>query len=292
MNGQIIGQINNLRIIDNTFSNVHFPRFVLTCGEEGSGKKTLLKHMSEVISTKVFKNFSMISSETSVDEVRNIRESIDTTVYPTMVCFYNCDTMSIQAQNSLLKMVEEPQNPNMLIAMCFNEFDSIMETLLSRAFVIMTEPYKSAEIYQYCHEVLELDEEYSTKLSCICSCPGDVNFLSQRAAFSEYMSFSESLIDHIPFVDPANAFKPMYKTNVYKSGEYRFDIALRTMIYVCMNRLTTKTLLDFSTDYYNKVIHCACEAISKYSIPYLNKQMLADSFIFNVRRAVNDQHGT
>ena len=152
----------------------------ILCGEKGSGRHTLAlsivaslncERRDEVIvpcmkCTTCRRIFSMqftdvkvlsmqgAKSTIGVDEVRVIREdmflSASESEYKVYI-FEDADKLTVQAQNALLKVLEEPIN-NVLIFLLCERRDKLLTTIRSRAPMITMEYLSTALIDKYLEE--------------------------------------------------------------------------------------------------------------------------------------------
>lgn len=87
-----------------------------------------------------------------VDEIRNnIQKDIETKPYKYRYKIYiieKADKMTIQAQNSLLKTIEEPPSYGIIILLS-NNFKQFLPTIISRCSLIKLNPLKPGEIKDY-----------------------------------------------------------------------------------------------------------------------------------------------
>lgn len=160
----MIGQKKNKDIITRWRLNKSVPRFIIIEGAEGSGRLSFSKIIMKML------NATGIIVGNSIADVRTTIENCYQNVNKTVYIFRDCDDMSVQAKNALLKVVEEPPN-NCYIIMTCTDLNNILTTLKSRASILKMEPYTEEqllelnddrEIIKYLHtpeEVLNCDEK-------------------------------------------------------------------------------------------------------------------------------------
>lgn len=169
---KIIGQRKNLMTIESWKRNDRFPRFIIIIGDIGSGRFTLA---NTIVS-------SLNSDKVVIDNsVSNIREVI-TNSYKIKdgFCYIikDIDEMSINAKNSILKVVEEPPNQAYFIMTAKNKY-FVPDTIISRAFCLTVQPYTNEQlkcfnddekIINYCTtpgECLNIDLDKLKEIICL-----------------------------------------------------------------------------------------------------------------------------
>ena len=115
---KIIGHKNIIDSINNRKSNDSFSHANLIVGNDGIGKSIIAKYMSNKIIKRsddsecvdIVKYYPS-SASFGVDDVRNIINEVNKKPYEgdkKVLILYRCDKLTIQAQNALLKTIEEP----------------------------------------------------------------------------------------------------------------------------------------------------------------------------------------
>ncbi|MDE6658232.1 MAG: hypothetical protein K2J88_06595 [Oscillospiraceae bacterium] len=162
---EIYGNAENIKLIKTMKKYQHFPHACLFYGEKGSGRKTLAKYfaMTALCHEKhapcgecrncrkilhdthpdfIFVEHSGKKQGFSVDTVKKICH--DAIVAPNddnlkIYLFTDCDSISIPAQNTLLKLTEEP--PEHVILLFTAEQKTVfLDTMLSRMMQIAVNP--------------------------------------------------------------------------------------------------------------------------------------------------------
>ncbi len=179
---KIYGNEANLTLMQNMQKNQHIPHACLFYGEKGSGRKTLAEYFAMTVLCTgenapcgTCKNCQKIlhgvhpdlipvehsgkKQGFSVDTVREIcRDAIvapndsDKKIY----LFADCDNIGIPAQNTLLKLTEEPPE-HVLLLFTSTEKSAFLETMLSRMMQIAVRPCTPDE----CREALTEQHDYS-----------------------------------------------------------------------------------------------------------------------------------
>ncbi len=197
-------------------------------GEEGSGKKTLAEAFAmtlqcekggkdachECRSCKQFMTHNqpdMIYLEPSKEgliRVDDIREQVNATVqikpYSSPYKIYlieHADSMNEQAQNALLKTMEEPPEYVVIILLTENA-DRLLPTIRSRAVTMELHPVADELVMKYLTEVLSVPERDAAV--CTAYAQGNVGKAARMSTaedFKELKDHVTSLLKHIEDMD-------------------------------------------------------------------------------------------
>ena len=148
----IINGINR-RKLNNSFSHAN-----LIVGVDGIGKSVIAKYLSNNIieprdnaeSVDIVRYYPS-SSSFGVDDVRNIIDEVSKKPYEgdkKVLILYKCDKMTTQAQNALLKTIEEPPAGVYLILLS-DSLETILDTIQSRCQVYKLTPLSKDNISEY-----------------------------------------------------------------------------------------------------------------------------------------------
>lgn len=154
----ILGHKNIRDGIDKRELNNSFSHANLIVGCDGIGKSVLAKYIADKIikpkdnseSVDIARYYPKTSSF-GVDDVRNIIEEVNKKPYEgdkKVLILYKCDKMTVQAQNALLKTIEEPPEGVYLILLS-DSLETILDTIQSRCQVYKLTPLSKDEILQY-----------------------------------------------------------------------------------------------------------------------------------------------
>ena len=266
----------------------HSP-LVLIVGPLGGGKVTVVREAS---------SYSVVQIERGA-KVQAVREMIETAYKistPTVVLVPDADRMSVDAKNSLLKIVEEPPKNVTFVLTAVNN-SGILETLRSRAHSYVMEPYTDEQMSEYIRNNFEVDDSTITILKDICYVPGDVNrFFSGVTAVDlsdsvkEFFKFVYSVVDNVAKVSGANAFKisDRVKMKLDDSDKYELDFFWRAFAKVCYDR--AEMLYDIEdadpvemNKYLSVAVYTQGQAQLAQNVSF-NRQMLFDSWVIEVRK--------
>ena len=147
--------INNFkqRCLKNTLSHAH-----LIAGEEGVGKGKLANILAKFILNGDLDreyvdiiNYSSKKSSFGVDDVRDIIEEVYKKPFEKdkkVIIIHEGNKLTIQAQNALLKTIEEPPKGVYIIILC-ESLELILDTIKSRCEIYILKPLTKSELYEY-----------------------------------------------------------------------------------------------------------------------------------------------
>lgn len=147
--------INNFkdRCLKNTLSHAH-----LIAGEDGVGKGKLANILAKFILNGYLDreyvdiiNYSSEKSSFGVDDVRDIIEEVYKKPFEKdkkVIIIHEGNKLTIQAQNGLLKTIEEPPKGVYIIILC-ESLELILDTIKSRCEIYKLKPLTKSELYEY-----------------------------------------------------------------------------------------------------------------------------------------------
>lgn len=183
---KIIGHKNIIDSINNRKSNDSFSHANLIVGNEGIGKSIIARYMSTQIikvrddgeSVDIVKYYPS-SNSFGVDDVRNIINEVNKKPYEgdkKVLILYRCDKLTIQAQNALLKTIEEPPKGVYLILLS-DSLEAILDTIKSRCQIYKLTPLNRDEISIYIeNKYIDLtSEDKRSAMAYSAGVPGKVD---------------------------------------------------------------------------------------------------------------------
>lgn len=183
---KIIGHKNIIDSINNRKLNDSFSHANLIIGDDGIGKSIIAKYLSNQLirekgnmeSVDIVKYYPN-SNSFGVDDVRNIIHEVNKKPYEgdkKVLILYKCDKLTIQAQNALLKTIEEPPKGVYLILLS-DSLEVILDTIKSRCQIYKLTPLNKEEMTTYIknnYSSLDLEDEKSA-LAYSAGIPGNVD---------------------------------------------------------------------------------------------------------------------
>jgi len=275
----LIGQKELLKTIERQLKNNDFPQFTAFVGNGLLDKLELVG-----IIAKELKAEHVITVSPKVDDVREIITNAYTQRNPIVYGIMEIDNVSAQAKNSLLKLAEEPPK-NVYIIISVKDPNNLLKTLKSRAAVYNMQHYTQAELEgyiksQYPRKVKpnELEMVYN-----ICETPDEIDLLLSNYEVADFWDYVELVADNIAEVSGANSFKIADKLRIKDTDYQKYDLSLffKAFQVVCAQRYKA----DRDSRYFDAVAATG-KALNDMTKATLNKQMLVDNWILDVRKAL------
>ncbi|MGL5649490.1 MAG: DNA polymerase III subunit delta' [Clostridium sp.] len=151
------------RAENGTLSHAH-----IIVGDEGIGKSKVSSIFSSMIlENEPFKKhvdsveYRPKKASIGVDEVREIIEEVNKKPYEgskKVIMIYSGEKLTVQAQNALLKTIEEPPN-GVFIIILTTTLEKILETIKSRCQIYKLTPLSNEEMREYIVKKYNTDEE-------------------------------------------------------------------------------------------------------------------------------------
>lgn len=258
----MIGQKFITRYVNDLLRDGFFPHFAIFVGPKGCGKKLFVRE-----------NFpdAIFLEDNKVDSVRKLIEMSYKLRNKTFV-MADADDMSNAAKNALLKVVEECPNDNYFIMTLEDEVNTLA-TIRSRAQIFYMDMYYPQDLSDYASSRLSIDPESEEMeiLTDVCDNPGEVKMLVDSKIIELY-DYVKLVFENIADVNIANALKIPAKVSL-KAGSDGYDLKLFWKIFqkICMQN--NKSEWSIITSKY----------ITKLRTKAINKQMLIDTWIFDLR---------
>lgn len=269
----MIGQHNLQSRISALINANIYPRFTILVGAPGSGKRTLANEIAKWLQKDELA-CSFICPDVKVDTIREIISGAYKIVGTNIYIIPDADNMSSGAKNALLKVTEEPPNDAYFI-MTLEDENNTLETIKSRATIFHMDRYMPDEIEQYFKK--RFGDIKSAEISIIreiCDTPGDLEKVMTYDVLAFY-DYVKLVVDNIKEVSLANALKISSKIAL-KDGAEGYDLRLfwKTVIEVCFTEMRIDDVM------------ITAKWLRKLKIPRVNKLMLFDSWVLELRNEV------
>ena len=200
---EFIGYENIISNFERRNYNKTLSHAYLISGQNGSGKSILAEKLAKLmIDAREDREYIDImhykSSKSSfgVDDVRNIIEEIQKKPYENdkkVVIIHEGDKLTIQAQNALLKTIEEPPNGVHIILLCEN-LELILDTIKSRCEIYKLTPLSKKELSEYI-EIYWNNKNEEEKKSAIAFSFGVPGRIDRYFQDNELQSLRYSILD-------------------------------------------------------------------------------------------------
>lgn len=228
---QILGHesiINGIkkRKLNNSFSHAN-----LIVGDDGIGKSVIARYLSNNI-IKLKDNVESVdivryypsSSSFGVDDVRKIIDEVNKKPYEgdkKVLILYKCDKMTTQAQNALLKTIEDPPIGVYLILLS-DSLEAILDTIQSRCQVYKLTPLSKEEILEYIQinfPNVEYNDRYAA-LAFSTGIPGKVDRFINDEKLKELRNTCVELFLDILKKEHGLVLKYQERLNSFKDEKY------------------------------------------------------------------------
>ena len=266
----MIGQTNLLNKI-NTLTK--YPRFSLIIGPSGSGKKMIVKYISDKF------NLPIINFGIGIDEVRNIIDMSYSTPSPICYVCYDADSMSLGAKNALLKITEEPPE-NAYFILTLVSSSNTLGTILSRGTVFNLDPYSENELIQY-RELKKYPNGNDNILREVCDNIGEVDALYKNS-IKEFYEFAKTVAFKIQIPTSGNIFK-IPKSMKLKEGDNGYDPIL---LFKAIRSLYIKEAIKTKDKKYLYASDVTSSCIRDLKLLTVSKLGTIDKWIMDVRKVL------
>ena len=162
-----------------------------------SGSFNAENHPDIIVVTNELYNSSKKQANVLVDTIRSMKADVYIKPYMSERKVYiipNADSMLSPAQNSLLKVFEEPPEYCTIILIAQNS-NSLLETILSRASLIRFLPLEAKEVEKYLTEKKGIDESLAKSISAMSG--GSIGEATALAEDGEASALRTEVIAHL-----------------------------------------------------------------------------------------------
>ena len=192
--------INNFkqRCLKNTLSHAH-----LIAGEDGVGKGKLANILAKFILNGDLDreyvdiiNYSSEKSSFGVDDVRDIIEEVYKKPFEKdkkVIIIHEGNKLTIQAQNALLKTIEEPPKGVYIIILC-ESLELILDTIKSRCEIYKLKPLTKSELYEYI-KIKKFNYDENEIKSAIAFSEGIPGRIDRYFSDTELQELSDKIVD-------------------------------------------------------------------------------------------------
>lgn len=273
----MIGQKSLIAHCKNLVDNEALQHFCIFTGSPGSGRKTLMKQLASEMQV-----LSTVVQDISVASIREVIENAYKNVNTIIYIIPDADNMSMQAKNALLKVTEEPPNKAYFF-MSLEDINNTLPTIKSRATTYRMENYSKEELTEYFNFNYEATDEYRDLVLLLCETPGEIitiqNMVEKNSA-DKFYEYVNKVVDNISTVSGANAFKIADKIAI-KEDTTKYDLKLffKAFMTICIERMAEEPME------YSKGVSITSKYLQELGIRGVNKQMLFDAWLLDIRKA-------
>lgn len=275
----IIGQQQIKNHLQNAIKQNNISHAYIFCGEKGSGKRTLAEAVAQTLqctnringtdaceickSCKQAKSHNhpdikFITHEKTSISVDDIREQLNNDIsikpYSSQYKIYiipDAGKMTGQAQNALLKTIEEPPGYAIIILITDN-ISNLLATIQSRCVTLNLKPLNNNEIAEYLTSHLKLEPGHAQIAAGFCQ--GNMGKAIRFASSEDFQEMKEQVltllksIDRLSVTDIVNTIK-IFSKNKNNINDY-LDLMLLWYRDVLMFKVTKDTnLLLYHNEY-------------------------------------------
>lgn len=276
----VCGQKNIINRIDSLVQRDKFPRFCILVAPEGYGKKVLSEYIAKSLGCL------FVPCETKVESVRETIYNAYNVSSKVLYMFFDCDDMSVNSKNALLKVTEEPPN-NAYFIMTVQNLSNVLPTIISRGTVFNLENYSISELKEYASEnKYDIDKNTENVLYQVCTCPKDVTTYTSTDLKAVY-DLADKFIQYIGSVSLYNEFKMACSLNM-KSDADKIDpvLFMRCVMFVCNNYIKNECTKEDCIIFY-KIIQQTSKYLSELCQKGSSKQMVIDNWILNTHLEIS-----
>lgn len=270
----MIGQERNKAIIKDLLDNNSFPRFLIVEGKKGQGKHEICRYMADKL------NIPCVFFNNKVDSVRNMISLAYSQSNAILYCVEDCQEMSVNAKNSLLKICEEPCEMAYIVLMTTN--DSLLETLKSRAITLKLTPYSTQDKVDYITTKRSfVDKDTHQYILEIAENMGQIDQLLEMPNLKEFVSFVNKVTNSLDKASIGNALKITSSLKLKQDGEgYDIQLFLQTLKYCLYEQAQQeKSLMSKNYNKINIINKCLYQLNNKG----YNSQAILDCMILDFK---------
>lgn len=254
---------------------VRLPKSILLIGEQGCGKHTIVREISEMNNIDVVD----ITNNLTLDYINEILIS-------PIQKIYLIDTSSIteREQNVILKLVEEPPMSATIILLCENK-TSLLDTIINRCSIFTFDSYDKELLSTFVE-----DKEQEDLILSLCNTPGQIINMHSKN-IQELKDLCEKFVTKLNVANYQNTLTIANKINF--SDEYdKFDLIIlfRMMINVLMSNIKNTNDIVLNALYVNMYFETNQFINRLLKDSRLNKQQLFDNYLttmWKVSRGIN-----
>ena len=127
--------------------------------------------------------------------------------------------MTVQAQNALLKTLEEPPEYAVILILTTN-VDALLPTILSRCVVLNMKPVPDHKVKKYLMEELQIPD-YKANI-CVAFARGNIGKAKMLASSEEFEKVKEEAVTLVKYINDMDISEVVKA--IKKISEYQFDV--------------------------------------------------------------------
>ncbi len=129
------------------------------------------------------------------------------------------EKMTVQAQNALLKTLEEPPEYTVILILTTN-MESLLSTILSRCVVLNMKPVKDMQVKRFLMETMQIPD-YKADI-CVAFARGNIGKAKLLASSEDFEHVKEEAITLLKYINDMEINEIV--AAIKKIGEYKLDV--------------------------------------------------------------------
>ena len=211
--GQFIGHKNVIESFKKRADSGEISHAHIIVGEDGIGKSNLANKLSRIILGKFEErdyidiiNYRCKKASFGVDDVREIVDEINKKPFEgdkKVIIIYDGNKLTVQAQNALLKTIEEPPKGVYIILLC-ESLELILDTIKSRCQIYKLTPLTKEDVRLYIDRINEdsfSQEEINAAIAYSEGMPGRAEAFLRDSSLKELRN---TLVDLLFLITKSN----------------------------------------------------------------------------------------
>lgn len=299
----IVGHAEIKKVLSNAINNNSVLHSYLFIGEEGVGKKLLAKEFAKAIlctsqtnrpcnicksciefNTNNNANFSIINEEGTaikIDQIRNMQNKIaekPINSYYKIYVINDVELMTQEAQNCLLKTLEEPPEYIIIILITSNE-NKVLNTIKSRCMKLYFNNLENKDIEKILKEQFNMADISEAFLNAVSGSVKKALLIKEKSSEYEQINKLFDIIDKenlVNFINSANI--------IYENKDDIYDI-LDYINILLDNKMKTNPIRAFK--YANCIF--TVEEVKKRLRANSNYDMSIDYLLMNIWKEINSE---
>ena len=198
-----VGHSSLIENFKNRCSNGNLSHAQLISGEDGIGKSILAEILGKLILNGDINreyvdiiNYKPSKASFGVDDVREIIDEVNKKPFEgdkKVIIIHQGNKLTIQAQNALLKTIEEPPTEVYIIILC-ESLELILDTIKSRCEIYKLTPLTKDELYKYI-AIKGYDYSEEEKSSAIAFSEGIPGRIDRYFSDTELQELRDKIVD-------------------------------------------------------------------------------------------------
>ena len=198
-----VGHSSLIENFKNRCSNGNLSHAQLISGEDGIGKSILAEILGKLILNGDLNreyvdiiNYKPSKASFGVDDVRDIIDEVNKKPFEgdkKVIIIHQGNKLTIQAQNALLKTIEEPPTEVYIIILC-ESLELILDTIKSRCEIYKLTPLTKDELYKYI-AIKGYDYSEEEKSSAIAFSEGIPGRIDRYFSDTELQELRDKIVD-------------------------------------------------------------------------------------------------